>query len=63
MAVRMVLVMRFLFSAIMASMLLGGEAGVAVSWSETESPDGIWVCCNPRREVESRNGLGVGARF
>lgn len=47
----------------MASMLLGGEARVAVSWSETESPDGIWVCCNPRREVESRNGLGVGARF
>lgn len=56
--------MRFLFSEMTASILLGGEVGIAgVSSIEAESPDGACVCCSPRRELESRNGFGVGTRF
>lgn len=46
MQVRIVRVIRFLFSAIMPSVVLGGELGVARLFSEVEAErrDGAWIC-------------------
>lgn len=68
---RIVLVMRFLFSAMIVSGFFGGDEGVVVigfsSSMKEDNADGGWICwdcdCDPRRAPGSRNGFGVVARF
>lgn len=62
---RIVRVIRFLFSAMMESVVLGGELGVARLFSEVEVDrrDGGWICCDARRDGGSRKGFGVVVRF
>lgn len=63
--VRIVRVIRLLFSAIIASADLGGELGVVRLFSdvEVERRDGGWTCCDARRDGGSRKGFGVAVRF
>lgn len=63
--VRIVRVIRFLFSAMIASADLGGELGVVRLFSDVdvERRDGGWTCCDARRDGGSRKGFGVAVRF
>lgn len=65
MQVRIVRVIRFLFSAMMDSTFLGGESGVEFVLSSADVADaaGGCACCAPRLPLLSKNGFGVGARF
>jgi hypothetical protein len=63
--VRIVRVIRVLFSAMIASADLGGELGVVRLFSDVdvERRDGGWTCCDARRDGGSRKGFGVAVRF
>lgn len=65
MHVKIVRVMRFLFSEMMDPGSLGGELGVEEDFSSAEVDiiDGCGACCDFRLEWESKKGLGVGVRF